>query len=243
VTGKALAAVPPTFRPYLQPALTGFVFALAATAWCAWTAGAGLPLFFGAILLAALYVPALTLAEPPDTRWLPPLTSAAGIITVWTFSLASADTSVFELLRCALLCITFLLAVGGLSSLLTKTRLAPAPSAAAVTLLALLWLTWPVWLSHALTQSRVNALSVAHPLLALNGVLRHLGAWDRAPLAYQRLTILNQDIPYTLPRSILPAVLLHSLIGLGCFTIRHLAHPRTSTTETFAASPVGRGLG
>jgi hypothetical protein len=219
VTGRAVAVVPVAFRPYLKPALTGFLFSVAASAWCGWTAGPGLPLFFGAILLAALYVPAITLAEAEGVRWVSPLGAAIGIIATWWISLAFADVSFVELLRCAMICLVFVFALGGLSCVAARAGIAAAPAAAFVTLVGLLWLTWPVWLSHGLTQGRVNVLTAAHPLLAINGVLRHLGAWDRATIAYQRLTVLNQDIPYALPRSVLACVFIHGLIGGGCFAI------------------------
>ena len=217
MTGPAPSAVQ-TFRPLLKPAITGVIFSVIATAWCALAAGQGLSLFFGAVLLSAFYVPALTLAETPEVRWIPPLSIGAGIILCWTVSLHIADVTVGELFRCSLICLVFTFALAGLASLLARIRLAPPAAAFTVTLIALLWLTWPVWLSHGLTQARVDALTYAHPLLAINGVLRHLGAWDRATLAYQRLTILNQDIPYSLPHTILPALLVHSLIGVACFT-------------------------
>jgi hypothetical protein len=221
-------------RPLTKPALTGLIFSLLATAWCAWAAGTGLALFFGAILLTAFYVPALTLAEPPQIRWIPPIASTLGIAICWTASLHAVDVSATELLRCVLVCLSYTFAIAGFASLLSQLRLAPAPAAFFVTLTVLLWLTWPVWLSHALNQTRVNILSPAHPLLALNGVLRHLGAWDRATLAYQRLTVLNQDIPYTLPRSIFPTVALHTLIAAACFSPSALRPRRTTGMVTSA---------
>jgi hypothetical protein len=198
---------------WLKPAAVPFVIAVAATSWCAWSTGAGLALFFGAVLLSALYVPALTLAAQPNNRWIPPLAAGIGIAACWAISLFVSDVSPGELLRCVAVCWAFLFAVAGTSSLLTRLRLPPPLAAGVALVIALLWLTWPIWLSHGLNQSRVNALVIAHPLLAINGALQHLGAWDRAPLAYQRLTILNQDIPYHLPRSIIPAIVLHAALA------------------------------
>jgi hypothetical protein len=213
--------------PWVKPALTGLIFSIITTAWGAWAAGRGLPLFFGAILLTVFYVPALTIAEPPLFRWIPPLTAAIGITFCWFTSLHFVDASIIDLFRCALICLTFTFALAGIAAALSRIYIPPSTAAFLVTIVALLWLTWPVWLSHALTQSRVNLLTPAHPLLAINGVLHHLGSWDRATLAYQRLTILNQDIPYTLPRSIFPTVTLHTLIAAVCFGLSVLQFPRS----------------
>ena len=57
-------------------------------------------------------------------------------------------------------------------------------------------------------MSRVVAI---HPLFAINGVLVNLGAWSHLPIAYRELTTLGQDVPYTLPASVWPMVLVHAL--------------------------------
>jgi hypothetical protein len=204
-----------------RTALIAFVFAVVATCWCAWCTGAGLALFFGAIFLTALYVPPLTLAWKPEVRWIGAIAISAGVIACWGISIGWAQISVAEWLKCAVVCSAFVFALCGLASALSRLGIAGPPAAGAVVCIALLWLTWPVWLSHGLTQSRVNALVAAHPLLAINGVLLHLGSWDRAPIAYQRLTILNQDISYHPPRSILLAVFVHGLIGVGGLLLTH----------------------
>lgn len=212
---------------WLKPAVAPFLIAIGATSWCAWSTGPGLALFFGAVLLAALYVPFLTLMEPPAARWNPPLAAGLGVGVCWAVALLFCDVTGVEWMRCLLICFAFSLALAGATSALTRLPIPPSLAAAVVVVVALFWLTWPVWLSHGLNQSRVNGLVVAHPLLAINGVLQYLGAWDRAPLAYQRLTILNQDIPYHLPRSIMPAVLVHGAIATIGFaiTVRRSENP------------------
>ena len=194
--------------------MIAFVVALIATGWCWWAVGAGLGLFFGAILLAALYVPSLSVMERAHNSWINLCALTLGVCACWAMAMPWQDVTIFELLRCCLVCAAFVWAMGGLAVALGKLKLSPPFSAALISAVALLWLTWPAWMSHALTQHLVNALVIAHPLLAINGVLQHLGTWDRAPIAYRQLTILNQDIPYHLPQSIFPAVAVHGVIGL-----------------------------
>ena len=217
--------MPDRIHSTLLTALPGFALALAATGWCAWATGAGLGLFLGATILAALYVPALTVAEPPRMRWTPATAATIAVALCWAVSMNRVDVTSGELFRCTLVFATIALALGGVTSALARAGVAPSLAAGVVVTIAMLWLTWPVWLSHALTQSRVDRLVPAHPLMAINGVVAHLGAWDRAPIAYQKLTVLNQDIPYHLPRSILPATLLHGAIAAIGFALARPRHP------------------
>jgi hypothetical protein len=88
----------------------------------------------------------------------------------------------------------------------------------------------------------VEWLVPAHPLLAINGVLIHFDAWDRLPLAYTQLSNLNQDVFYTLPSSILPAVLVHLLIGLffgGLAMLIERRRRRTPARPPSAEAPAG----
>jgi hypothetical protein len=195
-------------------AAIAFLVSVAATSWCWWLAGPGLAFFLGEIILSALYLPPIALAQAGAARWPAPCAATIGIAVVDLLSLPWVDVSTFEWLRCTLICLTFSFAMCGTGVALTRFRLGAPVAATSTVIVALAWLTWPVWLSPWLTQGLVNWLVPAHPLLAVNGVLQHLGSWDRAPIAYRQLTILNQDIPYHLPRSIIPAVALHGAVGL-----------------------------
>ena len=124
-----------------------------------------------------------------------------------------------ESFRCVFVLASYLLALAGLASLLNTFRITELLASAIITVLALLWLTWPVWLSRGLASSHGDALvawlSPAHPLLAINGVVRaRFDAWDRYQMAYQQLTTLNQDVLYNLPRSVTAAIGLHAAIGV-----------------------------
>src|SRR5258706_9614462 len=145
--------MPARFTPSIRAAFTGFAFAMAATCWCAWATGPGLGLFLGATLLAALYVPALTLAEISPQRWMTALATALGVFLCWGLSLGWSDINLNELFRCTLVFTTFVLALAGTASVLGRIGLAAPLAAGIVVMVAMLWLTWPVWLSHALNQT------------------------------------------------------------------------------------------
>ena len=86
-------------------------------------------------------------------------------------------------------------------------------------MLALAWLSWPVWLSPWIAgRDRLVAwLVAAHPLFALDGALRHLGPpWTEHHWMYTRLTVLNQDVFYSLPGGVGRAVVLCAGIALAC---------------------------
>ena len=193
--------------------LPALLISAAATAWCRSATGPTLGLFLGGLLLATLIAPPLTIGDPPRRAWLPITGIILGTALVWAASLQAADVSIWEWLRCSLVLAAYILALGGLASLLVSIGIPSPPAAGLVILLGLLWLTWPVWLSRWLTQSMADWLVPANTVFAVNATLRHLGTWDRAPLAYRVLTSLNQDVPYRLPGSIAPACVAHALIG------------------------------
>lgn len=216
--------------------LPSLLLSIGATLWCWWGAGSGLGLLLAAPLLAALYLPLLSVVERGWNRITSTIGPILGIAAVWAAATTSVDVTLGEWLRCTLVLAAFLIALSGMVALLTMVRLTWPVAALFATILALLWLTWPVWLSHALTQQLVDWLVPAHPLLAINGVVAHLGSWDRAPIAYRSLTVLNQDIPYHLPRGIWPAVLLHLAIGIPGLALsvrgaRHEINPELPTAQ------------
>jgi hypothetical protein len=96
-----------------------------------------------------------------------------------------------------------------------------AIAAAVVTVVALLWLSWPVWLAVALRGVRgeqvVQWLAPVHPLLALNALFVDQGAWLQSSVIYRHVT-LGQDVAYALPGSVWPSVILHlvvCVVGVG----------------------------
>jgi MFS family permease len=91
-------------------------------------------------------------------------------------------------------------------------------AAAVTTVLFIAWFSWPVWLSPFVSGHSgalvVAWLAPAHPLLAINRVFIDSGLWTQQPLMYP-LTALGQDIPFSMPTSILACVLAHAIIALA----------------------------
>lgn len=202
-------------RRSLGSFLAALLIAISVTVWCRIEVGPTLGLFLGSLFLASLIAPPLALAAGFGREWIAASAVILGITIVWATSLSAADVNFWEWLRCCLVLAAFVLALAGFSAFLSVAGMNVVPAAAIATILGSLWLSWPVWLSPWLTQGLSDWLVPANPLFAINAVLEHLGTWERAPLAYQRLTVLNQDVAYRLPASIAPALIVHALIGAG----------------------------
>jgi len=195
-----------------------FVLSLAATGLCYFAAGPTLGLFFGTFFMAALIVPPL---QQTNVRAIDIIIGlCAGAAIVWTAAASRPDVYLSDCVKSLLVLAAWVLALLGIGRLLRTARLGPTLAAALTLLTALAWLTWPVWLTPAIETSHgqaiVDLLVPAHPLFAVNGVMKQFGAWDHYPaLAYPTLTVLNQDVSYRQPSSIIPAVLLHAMLGLA----------------------------
>lgn len=194
--------------------LPALLVSAAATAWCWHAAGPGLGLYLGAVLLATIYTPSLVLAgTSPRDRAAAACGAVLGAACVLAASTGAADVTAGECFRCCLVLAAYVFALSGIAIVWESIQFPPSVAAALTTILAMAWVGWPVWLSPWMTQHLADRLTPVNPALAVNAVVRHLGSWDHAPVAYRALTVLDQDVPYHLPRSIFPAVLLHLLLG------------------------------
>ena len=233
---------PNAFRGSLYP-FGCVLLAAAATALCRDAAGVSLGLFFGGFAAATLLVPSLTAGEDaPRRRVLIPCGVTLGVAAVW-LTVTGERLTFSQWLACSVALLAYASALCGITFTLLSARFNPAAAAALVTFPSLLWLTWPVWLSHALLRPGGDAavawLVPAHPLFAVNGVLIHFDTWDRHPLAYARLTVLNQDVFYALPRGVLWATLAHAAIALLTFGAAHVLRGQVgSPVPRAAGSPI-----
>ena len=219
--------------PAFLPAL---LLASLATGLCRAAAGNTLGLFFGGVAFASLLVPPLVAGERSlRKRVAVPVAVSLGVAIVWLGSIG--DPLTFgQWLACAMALILYAFALCGACSLLLTLRVNAALAGAIVTVAALLWLTWPVWLSRALLapsgDTIVAWLVPAHPLFAINGVLLpHFDTWDRHPLAYSRLTVLNQDVSYDLPDGVLWATLLHGTIAVATLVLSTAIERRSTRRD------------
>lgn len=137
-----------------------------------------------------------------------------GVGVVWLLSVFFSNVTVPQWLGCYLILAVYVFSLWGLARGLSSLTCAPVAAAMATIIIGLLWLTWPIWLSPWMNQTLVNGLVPAHPLLVVNGLLGHLGIWTEHAIAY-RLTNLDQDVYYALPRNLIPCASVHLLIGGG----------------------------
>jgi hypothetical protein len=225
-------------------ALAAFLLALIVVSACRAIAGESLGLFFGGVGAATVIVPPLFGATRGQARAMIPAAATVGAALVWAFTPADALTWT-QWLACCIVLAAYSLALAGVCALLIALRATPTLASAAVTCVGLLWLTWPVWLSHALLTTAgdmlVTWLVPAHPLFAINGVLIHFDAWDRLPLAYTRLTVLNQDVFYALPRNIAAATLAHVIVAMITGGLAMLIERRRVQTMSPSAAAVPAG--
>ncbi|HEV8603818.1 MAG TPA: hypothetical protein VGQ99_00545 [Tepidisphaeraceae bacterium] len=208
---------------------SSFLLSLAFSLYFAFTIGRNLGLFFGGLVLASILAPMLTVAE----EGLPNRASIlAGIITaialVWLTCIFNDTITLWEWSRATLVLLFYTLAISALAALLAKVRIPPA----AVVILSLAWLSWPVWLAPALhgqsSQRTVAALVVGNPTFAIQGALSRSFPvpWPQHRIAY-RLTNIGDDIPYQMPTSILPSILGHGLPAAIALLAAHWpARPR-----------------
>ena len=197
-------------------AIPPFVLLATLTACCYLVAGATLPLYLGGVALALVLTAPLVLAHGQRVdRLLAAASIVDGVGVVWLVATFRSDVTFAQWLAAYVLLAACAIGVTGLAVALS--RLVGELFASAITvLLALAWLAWPIWLSGWVDKpSVVDAIAwlvPAHPLLALNGLLVHLGVWGELPLMYQ-LTSLGQDVPYSLPESVAACVAVHFLLG------------------------------
>jgi hypothetical protein len=224
-----------SFGSLIRLAAAPMFLSAVATAAC-WAAAGGnsLGLYLGPVALVALIVPPLVAAARDRLAAL--IVAGAvidGVGVVWLLAALLSRTTLLQWLECYLVLAAFAWALCGLVRVLR--------SAALVTCFALAWLTWPVWMSPWLNDSIVAWLTPAHPLLAANHVLLDLGVWTQQRLMYA-FTALGQDVPYTLPRSIGPCIVLHGIVGLtALWSPRPRRGQAASSTppETTSASAAG----
>jgi hypothetical protein len=185
--------------------------------------GPTLGLFFGGVVIVTLLLPPMVTREH---LWLPQglvastLTDAVAL--VWLLAVFTTDTTLLQWLACYVLLVAYAFALWAVVRFLHALNLPAIPASALTLTLAAMWLTWPIWLARAVNDAMVSLLVPPHPLLAINGVLRHLGIWSEHAIAYRHLMNLGQDVAYQLPPGILPSVFVHLIVGGVLFALSAL---------------------
>jgi hypothetical protein len=234
-----------SLRSALRVGLPSLLLSAFATIACYVALGPTTGFFFGAVVVATLLTPPLVLSETLPARQLLVAWSVAhGVAAACLFAIPDPAVTFGDWLRGYLVLIAYVAALSGLGALLVRLRVAPLFASALVVVVALAWLAWPVWLSPwvAGRPRLVGALTACHPLLALDGVLRHLGTpWSERPLMYNNLSILNQDVAYELPRTVWQAVALHAGIGAACLFLAYRGPARRAPDRVAGDPPAAAG--
>ena len=216
-----MKAPPPLTLPgALRAALAPLLLSLGASLACYFVLGPTTGLFFGVVTVVALLTPPLVLSHDSRLRQLIVASSVVdGAGVALLLAVADPYVTLLDWVHAYLLLIAFAGALWGVAVALNRARLMPVFASALTVVLALAWLAWPVWLSPWVRgrETLVGWLVAAHPLLALDGALRHLGPpWTEHHWMYTRLSVLNQDVAYSLPAGVGAAVVVHALVALVC---------------------------
>ncbi|MEO6435160.1 MAG: hypothetical protein ABIP55_05305 [Tepidisphaeraceae bacterium] len=221
----------------LKIAAAPFALAAVTAMVCYLAAGNGLGFYLGPIVAASFIIPPIVAAVQDRLS----AVIAAGAVVdaigiVWLFTVPSPDVTFTQWLACYAVLAAYVLALAGVVWVLRQ--LIGALAAAFITVLvALAWLGWPIWTSPWITARLAAWLSPAHPLMAINHIMLDMGVWTQGQWMYQH-TVLGQDVPYALPESIWPCVILHGVMGLA------LAWPtrdarRTDSSPEPSQTPAG----
>jgi hypothetical protein len=228
-----MARRPTIISEIFRTATAPFVIAALAMLLCYAAAGNSLGFYLGPVMTITLILPPMVAAQ---RRFLDAIVVAGAMIDAvgiaWLLAVFGPDLTFMQWLQCYFVLAAYALAL---------MAIARATAAWLAVILGVAWLTWPVWTAPFLNITLTAWLTPAHPLMAINSVVIHLGAWAEQPLMYQHAT-LNQDVPYTLPRSIWPCVIVHSAIALallapGWWRARGRAMSSAAAAEPTAAPP------
>ena len=178
----------------------------AATALCYAAAGETLGFYLGPVMMITLVLPSMIVVQSRlrDAAIIAgAMMDAVGL--AWLIAVFGPNLTFLQWLACYVVLAAYAFAL---------TALTRVTAAWIAVLVGVAWLAWPLWTAPFLDITLARWLTPGHPLMTINGVLLAThGAWLEQPLMYQYAT-LGQDVPYALPRSIWPCVIVHTLIGL-----------------------------
>jgi hypothetical protein len=186
---------------------------------CYLFAGNSLDLFIGSVFFTAIVVPYLSAiaGRLPDADY-NLLGFGTGLALTWLTAVHAGAISAQQWFMCVLVAFSFAAMLMSGVCLLIRLRCLPLVAAAILTVIALLWLSWPVWLAESLVGSQLHYSTLFHPLFAINHIVSNLGIWSEQQVAYN-MTTLGQDAQYQLPTS------AWSAIGLQVMSAAALTAP------------------
>jgi hypothetical protein len=234
-SAATIGGASPTLRSLHLLPIFSFLISILFSLWIAWASGRNLGLFVGGLAVAALLAPVLSVSETSwRARAMILLGIIAGISIIWLGCIFNDSITWWEWCRCVIVLIVFAAAVAGIAALLVRIRVSLPAAAAIVAVMAIAWLSWPIWMAPWLTgedaEKTAGWLVAANPAFAVQGALKHAFPvpWLQEAIAYS-LTNLGDDIPYQMPTSILRCVIAHGMIAIIVWTAAHWparpAHP------------------
>lgn len=207
----------------MRSIFTSFFIVLLASFIAVGVVGPNLGAAFALVAVVTLLTPMIEAPKTPShaKSWFPSAQLAAlGACCIALGAILSAtvllyrdaiDASQFLALAAVLLAVAC--AFAALTQLLLSVRIAPVIAGALVTLLAIAWLSWPVWLSPWLSNDEwASRLASIHPLIAINAAIPQYGYWFQSPLMYE-LTSLGQDVNVALPDGVAAAAVFHAAVA------------------------------
>jgi hypothetical protein len=194
---------------------------------CCVTLGATLGLAFAGFAIASLLSPPFAAddgasALPVRQRLLRQLGLLLPILLSWMWGTAAGAWDASAAVQLAMLLIFYMASLATTATAIARVA-PPSIASATVTIVAVAWLAWPIWTADWMTESLASRLVSVHPLFAANAVTG-LNPWPQHEVIYH-LTRLGQDVPYALPTSIWPAMLLNAAIVIVCLAIAWLSRP------------------
>ncbi|MCY2955126.1 MAG: hypothetical protein NTU53_24630 [Planctomycetota bacterium] len=181
--------------------------------------GGTLGLYLGGLAVVGLIVPPVLLGQ---RTLLEGVVAGGGMIVaiaiVWVIPVFQSVMAISEWLSGCVVLVSYAISLLGLAFLLRRVLGSAVVASALTVILGVSWLTWPIWLAPGLTgagRERIVAdLVYAHPLFGLSGSMRPAFQvpWAQYRIAYL-LTNIGDDIPYELPATIIPCLLLHFSTG------------------------------
>jgi hypothetical protein len=228
-------------------------FGLPTTAWLALALAGGMQtlacvligvnagLFFAGIVLAALIVPpmCLTVTRLQD-RAMIAWAANDGIGLVWFVAVFASPLTLEQWFRCYVVLFAWTTVLMGMAILaqVCVARLIPLASQkingsivvppAVVVLIALAWVSCPVWLARIMPAhpNLTHWIVWIHPLMACNSVVHEFGLWMERPIAYRYLLTLGQDVSAGLPQSVLPSFAFHFVLGIAALGLSRIVGKR-----------------
>jgi hypothetical protein len=135
---------------------------------------------------------------------------------VWLYAALKADLDLGLWASCYLVLAALGIAIVGGVGMLRAIGVGRTVAGFVVTLLTLVWLTWPVWLSPKLGgrggEQIASWLVPASPVFAVNSVVREtMGVWAEHSIAYN-VSIMS-EVAYGMPESVVRCLVVH--LGMG----------------------------